>query len=80
MQLDKTKEMRKFKGRCAANGSRQREFLKEDKIFASPTVSLEGLLATLVIDAKKERKVNTFDAPGAFLQALIPQGKRSYLN
>ena len=47
--------------------------------MASPTVSLEGLLATLVIDAKEGRKVNTFDVPGAFLQAPMPEGKNVLL-
>ena len=77
--LIKQKGCGKIKGRCAANGSRQQQYLKEDESVASPTVSFEGLLATLVINAKENRKVNTFDVPGAFLQAPIPEGKKVLL-
>lgn len=35
-------------------------------------VSLDGLLTTLIIDAKEQRKVATFDVTGAFLQPELP--------
>ena len=38
------------KGRTCADGSKQRRFLKEDKSIASPTVALESLVTTLVIN------------------------------
>ena len=79
VNLIKQKRCGKIKGRCAANGSRQREYLSQDETVASPTVSLEGLVASLVIDAKEERCVNTFDVPGAFLQAPMPEEKKVLL-
>ena len=79
VNLIKQKRCGKIKGRCAANGSRQKQYLKEDESVASPTVSLEGLLGTFVIDAKEGRMVNTFDVPGAFLQAPMPEGKKVLL-
>lgn len=79
VNLIKQKRCGKIKGRCAANGSKQRQYLKPEESVASPTCSLEGLLATLVIDAKEGRQVNTFDVPGAFLQAPMPEGKKVLL-
>ena len=43
--------------------------------MASPTVSLEGLFTTLVIDAYERRDVATFDIPGAYLHAEMPEDK-----
>ena len=79
VNLIKQKRCGKIKGRCAANGSKQKQYLKPEESVASPTVSLEGLLATLVIDAKEGRKVSTFDVPGAFLQAPMPEDKKVLL-
>ena len=79
VNLIKQKRCGKIKGRCAANGSKQKQYLKPEESVASPTVSLEGLLATLVIDAKEGRKVSTFDVPGAFLQAPMPDDKKVLL-
>ena len=79
VNLIKQKCCGKIKGRCAANGSKQCQYLEEDESVASPTVSLKGLLATLMIDAKEDQMVNTFDVPGAFLQAPMPEGKNVLL-
>ena len=40
--------------------------------MASPTVSLEGLITTIVIAAYEKRKMISFDIPGAYLQARLP--------
>ena len=45
----------------------------------SPTLFLEGLFTTLVIDAYKGREVATFDVPGAYLHADIPTDKNVLL-
>ena len=68
------KEKRDFciKGRTCANGSKQFRYLKHGETLASPTVSLEELFATLVVDANEERDVATFNVPGSFLHAEIP--------
>ena len=50
-------------------------YLKYGDRVASPTVSLEGLIITLVIASMKERHVISFDVPGEFLQAELPEDK-----
>ena len=47
-------------------------YLKENKSVASPTVSLEGLITSLIIDAYKGKDVGSFDVPGAYLDAKVP--------
>ena len=49
--------------------------MKEYESVASPTVSLEYLLTTLLVDVFKGRDVATFDIPGAYLHAEIPENK-----
>ena len=44
----------------------------EEKV---PTITLEGLLDTMAIDAYEGRKVATFDITGAYLQTDIPKDK-----
>ena len=39
--------------------------------MSSPTASLESLLVMLLIDAYEGRDVRTYDAPGAYLQAIL---------
>ena len=65
----------KIKGRTCADGSKQRKYLKQDESIASPTVGLESLICTLIIDAYEGRTVGIFDVPGAYLHAEIPKGK-----
>ena len=50
-------------------------YLKDDESVASPTCSLEGMFTTAVIASYKRHKVASFDVPGAFLQALLPDNK-----
>ena len=64
-----------IKGRTCANGSKQRMYLAQADTVASPTVSVEGLLTTLVIAAYQGRQIISFDIPGAFLQAELPDDK-----
>lgn len=64
----KKKRCGKIKARGCADGRKQRLYTaKEDA--SSPTVSIEALLLTCVIDAKEGRDVATADIPGAFMQA-----------
>jgi hypothetical protein len=54
------------KVRMVAGGNKQRGTI--DKIEASsPTVSLESVLLTSVIDAEERRNVATIDIPNAFV-------------
>ena len=55
------------KGRGCADGRRQRDIYDKEEA-TSPTVALESVLLTSVIDAHKGRDVAVVDIPGAFLQ------------
>ena len=57
----------RIKARHCANGSTQRAYMDKDQV-SSPTVSLEALLLTAVIDAEENRDVATCDIPNAFIQ------------
>ena len=73
--LIEEKRDNKLKARCCANGSKQKFYLKEYESVASPTVGLESLITTLMIAVHEERKVISFDVPGAFLQAEMSEEK-----
>jgi hypothetical protein len=61
-----------IKGRMVYNGKPTREWLScEDS--TSPTVSLESLIITAVIDAYEGHDVMTADVPNAFIQTVMPQ-------
>ena len=66
----------KIKGHTCTNGSKQRRFLCDDESVASPTVSFEAMLGTLVIDAFEERDIAIFDVPGAYFYAKITKDKK----
>ena len=64
----KRKRCGKVKGRGCADGRKQRVYtLKQDA--RSPTVAIESVLLSCVIDAKEGRDVAVCDIPGAFMQA-----------
>ena len=69
VNLIKEKRDGDIKGRTCANGKKQRKYVKEGDIISSPTVSLESILTTLVIDAYEGRFVSISDVPGAYLHA-----------
>ena len=64
----KEKRCGKIKGRGCANGKPQRKYIEKDDA-ASPTVSIEAVFLSLLIDANEERDVAVIDIPGAFMQA-----------
>ena len=64
-----------IKGRTFDDGKNNKIYLGRNESVASPTVSLESLLKTLVIDAYEERDIATFDIPGVYLHAKIPADK-----
>ena len=76
VNLIKEKRDGKIKGCTCANGSQQRRYLRDDESVASPTVFLEAILCTLLIDAFEERDVAIFDVPGAYLHAKMPKDKQ----
>ena len=57
VNLIKEKRDGKIKGRTCADGSKQRQYIKEGENMYSPTCSTESLMATLVVDAMEKRDV-----------------------
>ena len=67
----KEKRCGKVKGRACADGRPQRKYIpKEDA--TSPTVSLESLILTMIMDANEGRDTATADVAGAFLKGEMP--------
>lgn len=62
------KRLDKIKGRACADGRNQRLYIIREEA-ASPTVQLEGLMLSLLIDAREKRDVATADVVGAYLLA-----------
>jgi len=78
INLIKEKRCGKIKGRTVADGSQQRKYVSRDET-TSPIMSLQALLATLIIDVQEGRKIQTFDVPGAYLHAEIPKDEKVYM-
>ena len=57
----------RIKARNVADGSKQRTWMSKEEA-ASPTVALESVMLSAVIDAKEEREVAVVDIPNAFIQ------------
>jgi Reverse transcriptase (RNA-dependent DNA polymerase) len=64
----KEKRCGKIKGRGCADGRKQRVYLSKADT-SSPTVAIESVFLSCVIDADKQRDVATVDISGAFLHA-----------
>ena len=60
-------------------GANKKRYLGKDESVASPTVSMESLFTTLVINAHEERDIATFDIPGAHLHAEMSKDKNVIL-
>ena len=58
----------RIKGRGCADGRNQRRYITKSEA-ASPTVSVEAVFITSVIDALEMRDVGVADIPGAYLHA-----------
>ena len=54
-KYNRNETRRKMKGRSCANGSKQRSYLTKYESVASPTVSLEGMMAMLLIGIHEGR-------------------------
>jgi hypothetical protein len=68
----KQKRCGRIKGRGCADGRKQRLY-KTKQYASAPTVAIESLSLTSVIDAKERRHVVTTDIPGAFLQTEVDE-------
>jgi hypothetical protein len=68
----KEKRCGRIKGRGCADGRKQRVY-KTKIETSSPTVSIESLMLSCMIDAMEARDIATCDIPGAFMQADIDE-------
>ena len=68
----KEKRCGRIKGRGCADGRKQRLYKTKEET-SSPTVSIEAVLFSCMIDAMEDRDVATLDIPGAFMQAMIDE-------
>ena len=64
----KQKRDGKIQGCAFADGHKQHRYIKRDEV-SSPTVQLESLMITLLVDAHERRNVATADILGAYLLA-----------
>jgi hypothetical protein len=68
-----------LKAQQVAGGNKQQGYItKEDA--SSPTVSLEAVLLTCVVDANKNRDVANVDIPNAFVQTIVEDEKGQSLD
>ncbi len=68
----KEKRTGEVKGRTVAGGNKQRSYInKEDA--SSPTVAIESVIITSIIDALEKRDVAIVDIPNAFIQIVVEQ-------
>ena len=70
INLVKEKRTGKLKGRTVADGRSQRNLYDKSET-ASPTVSTDALMLTIVIDGHEKRDVATADVAGAYLKAKM---------
>jgi hypothetical protein len=68
----KEKRCGKIKGRGCADRRKQRIY-KTKAETSSPTVSIESLTLSCLIDVMENRDVGTCDIPAAFMQAEIDE-------
>jgi hypothetical protein len=68
----KQKRCGKIKGRGCADGRKQRLYKTKEE-SSSPTISIEALFLTCMIDAMEDRYMVTCDIPGAFMHADIDE-------
>ena len=60
------------KGHLVYDDSKTRDWVTHEEA-ASPTVLMESISLTTVIDAKEKRDIMTADIPNAFIQAHMPK-------
>jgi hypothetical protein len=68
----KQKRCGKIKGQGCADGRKQRLYKTKEE-SSSPTVSIEALFLTCMIDTMEDQDVVTCDKPGAFMHADIDE-------
>ena len=68
----KQKRCGRIKGRGCADGRKQKVYKTKEET-SSPTIHVEALFLSCMIDAMENRNVVTLDIPGAFMQADIDE-------
>ena len=71
LTMIKKKRCGKVKGRACVNGKRQRKYMEKEDV-SSPTIQLESLILSLIVDAFERRDIATADIAGAYLNANMP--------
>jgi len=71
LTMVKKKRCGKVKGRACVNGKRQRKYMQKEDV-SSPTIQLESLILSLIVDAFERRDIATADIAGAYLNANMP--------
>ena len=72
ISLIKEKMYGKLKGRTCADGSPKICYIPKQDV-STPTIYLEYLFTSIIIDAHEERYVDIFDVPRAYLNADMPK-------
>ena len=62
----KKKHTVKIKARKVAGGNKQRDFISKENV-SSPTIAMESVLLTSLVDAQENRDVAIVDIPNAFI-------------
>jgi hypothetical protein len=70
----KAKRDGKTKARTVAGGNKQRGYIRKEDA-SSPTVAVESVLLTCIIDAEEGRDVAVVDIPNAFVQTRVEDEK-----
>ena len=68
--MEKNNAEKTVKGHLLYNGSRTRDWVTREEA-ASPTVAMESISLTSVINTKEQRDVMTANIPNAFIQAHL---------
>ena len=66
----KKKKSGEIKGRTVAGGNKQRRYISQEDA-SSPTVLIESVILTLMIDAIEERDIAIVDITNAFIQTEV---------
>ena len=74
VNLIKENRCGKITGRACADGIRQRTYIVREE-STSPTIALEDLRVSLLINTHEGRAVQTFDVPGLYLHASFHDDK-----
>ena len=68
----KKKRCGKIKGRGCADGRKQRNKNSKQEV-SSPTVAIESVFLTSIVDAEEQREVAVVDIPGAYMHADVDE-------